>query len=128
MSYPKNLRYTNDHEWARLDDDGSVVVGITHFAANELGEIVYVETPDLGADIDAGDSFGSVESVKAVSDLYAPIGGKVVEVNDKLEDSPELVNEDPHGEGWIARLAPSDASELDDLMDAEAYAAFTDKQ
>lgn len=128
MSSPKDLRYTKEHEWARVDDDGSVVVGITEHAAEQLGDIVYVELPDLGAEIAEGDEFGSVESVKAVSELYAPLDGKVIELNDKLEDNPELVNEDPYGEGWLIRVAPRDPDELDELMDAGEYDAFVSEE
>lgn len=128
MSSPKDLRYTKEHEWARVDDDGSVVVGITEHAAEQLGDIVYVELPDMGAEIAEGDEFGSVESVKAVSELYAPLDGKVIELNDKLEDIPEMVNEDPYGEGWLIRVAPRDPAQLDELMDAGEYDAFVDEQ
>ncbi len=128
MSSPKDLRYTKEHEWARVDDDGSVVVGITEHATEALGDIVYVEPPALGAEITEGDEFGSVESVKAVSELYAPLDGKVIELNDQLEDSPELVNEDPYGEGWLIRVAPRDPEQLDELMDAGEYDAFVSEE
>ncbi len=128
MSTPKDLRYTKEHEWARIDDDGSVVVGITAHACEQLGDIVYVELPERGADLDQEGEFGTVESVKAVSELYSPLDGKVVDINEKLEDSPELVSESPYDEGWLIRVAPSDPSQLDDLMDAEAYAALVEEE
>lgn len=124
MTYPDDLRYSKEHEWVRVDGERATI-GITSFAADELGDIVFVELPEVGARLTQFGPFGVVESVKAVSDLYAPISGDVVEVNDALRDSPELLNSDPFGEGWIARLSLADASELDGLLDAEAYAAET---
>jgi glycine cleavage system H protein len=124
MAYPDDLRYSREHEWVRTED-GTAVIGITSFAADELGDIVFVELPEVGSTLTQFGTFGVVESVKAVSDLYAPIGGEVVEVNETLRDAPELLNSDPFGEGWIAKLAPSDPGEIDALMDAEAYAAET---
>lgn len=128
MSYPKDLRYTKEHEWARVDDDGSVLVGITEHACEQLGEIVYVELPEVGADVFHGDEFGTVESVKAVSELFAPIDGKVVEINDKLEDEPEVVNQSPYEDGWLIRVAPSSDDQLDDLMDHGEYEAFVEDE
>lgn len=119
-SHPDDLRYTEEHEWARRDGD-LVRVGITDFAQNELGDVVYVDLPAVGAQVEAGQPFGEVESTKSVSDLYAPVSGTIEERNDALEDRPELVNEDPHGEGWMVLLRPDDPSDLDTLMDAEAY-------
>jgi glycine cleavage system H protein len=124
MAYPDDLRYSREHEWVRADGE-TATIGITSFAADELGDIVFVELPEVGATISQFGTFGVVESVKAVSDLYAPISGEVTDVNDALRESPELLNSDPYGEGWIARIALSDTSELDALMDAEAYAAET---
>lgn len=122
MSTPKDLRYTKDHEWARAGD--TVTIGITDHAQETLGDIVYVELPKAGDDVTAGAPFGSVESVKAVSELFAPITGKVVAVNDHLNDAPELINAEPYGKGWLIRVEPSDPSELDALLDAAAYDDF----
>ena len=121
---PSELRYTKDHEWVRVDGD-EATVGITDYAAQQLGDIVFVELPDSGRTLDQSATFGVVESVKAVSDLFSPVSGEVVEVNDALRDGPELLNADPFGEGWIARIELSDSSELDALMDAAAYADAT---
>ena len=124
MSYPDDLRYSKEHEWVRVDGSRATV-GITSFAADELGDIVFVELPEVGTSLSQFGTFGVVESVKAVSDLYAPVSGEVVEINDALRDTPELLNSDPFGEGWIARVEIADEGELDALMDAEAYAAET---
>lgn len=124
MSYPDDLRYSKEHEWVRVDGSRATV-GITSFATDELGDIVFVELPEVGAALTQFGTFGVVESVKAVSDLYAPISGEVVEVNEALRDTPELLNSDPFGEGWIARVEMADDGELDALMDAEAYSAET---
>ena len=124
MSYPDDLAYSREHEWVRVDG-GRATIGITSFAADELGDIVFVELPEIGAALSQFASFGVVESVKAVSDLYAPISGEVVEVNDALRESPELLNADPFGEGWIARVELANRGELDSLLDASAYAAET---
>ena len=124
MSYPDDLRYSKEHEWVRADGDRATI-GITSFAADELGDIVFVELPEVGTSLSQFGTFGVVESVKAVSDLYAPISGEVLEVNDALREAPELLNSDPFGEGWIARIALADSSEVDSLLDAEAYAAET---
>ena len=115
--------YTNDHEWIKVEDD-LVTIGITEYAQEQLGDVVYVELPDEGQEIEAEDAFGSVESVKAVSEIYSPIGGTVVEVNDLLEDSPEKVNTDPYGDGWMVKLEVSDTSVLDKLMSAEDYEEY----
>jgi glycine cleavage system H protein len=125
MSYPDDLAYSREHEWVRVDG-GRATIGITSFAADELGDIVFVELPEVGAALSQFASFGVVESVKAVSDLYAPVSGEVVEVNDALRESPELLNADPFGEGWIARVELANRGELDTLLDADAYAAETD--
>jgi glycine cleavage system H protein len=124
MAYPDDLRYSKEHEWVRADD-GNATIGITSFAADELGDIVFIELPEVGAQLTQFGTFGVVESVKAVSDLYAPVSGTVVEVNEALRDAPELLNSDPFGEGWIARVELGDAAELEGLMDADAYAAET---
>ncbi len=124
MSHPGDLRYSKEHEWVRID--GSIAtIGITSFAADELGDIVFVELPEVGATLSQFGSFGVVESVKAVSDLYAPVSGSVTEVNPALADQPELLNSDAYGDGWIARVELSDTAELDALMDADAYAELT---
>ncbi len=119
--YPDDLRYSSEHEWARLEDVGSVEVGITHYAQDTLGDVVFVELPEVGSEVGQFDKFGEIESVKAVSDLYSPVSGTVTEVNDKLEQSPELVNADPYGEGWMMKVALDDPSELESLMDSETY-------
>jgi glycine cleavage system H protein len=124
MSYPDDLRYSKEHEWVRIDGS-QATVGITSFAADELGDIVFVELPEPGATLGQFATFGVVESVKAVSDLYAPVSGAVTEVNEALREAPELLNSDPFGEGWIVRVELADPSEVDTLMDAEAYAAET---
>jgi len=111
LNVPDDLQYTRSHEWVRTEDD-TATIGITEYAQEELGDIVYVELPEQGATFDVGDSFGTVESVKAVSDLYTPVGGEVVELNEALDDSPEKINEDPYGEGWIVKLRVSDAGDL----------------
>ena len=118
MSVPGDLQYTKSHEWVRVED-GVATVGITDHAQDELGDVVFVELPETGATLAAGDSFGAVESVKAVSDLYSPVGGEVVEVNGALEDSPEKINEDPYGEGWIFKLQISDEGDLLSAADYE---------
>jgi glycine cleavage system H protein len=123
MNIPQELRYTKEHEWVLLDD-GVAIVGITDFAQAELGDIVYVELPSVGTSLSALDSFGNVESVKSVSDLYSPISGVVADVNIRLEGSPELVNTDPYGEGWLLRLDPSDVSELDNLLGPDEYSEY----
>lgn len=123
MSVPTDLRYTRDHEWVRVDGD-EATVGITQYAADQLGDIVFVELPDTGRALEGARPFGVVESVKAVSDLFAPLAGEVAAVNDALTGAPELVNSDPYGEGWMVRLRISDRAELDDLLDADAYDAL----
>jgi len=123
----EDLKYTNDHEWAHEKDD-LLVIGITDYAQNSLGEIVYVELPNEGDEITKGDPFGAVESTKAVSDLYAPVSGDVVEVNEALLDSPELINGDPYGEGWMIKVKVYDAGELEDLMNFDDYTDFVEKE
>ena len=120
---PKELRYTKEHEWARRTGK-TVVVGITAHAQEALGDVVYVDLPKVGATLAAGATFGTVESTKAVSELFAPLGGKVVKVNEALSNEPNLINQDPYGKGWICEVEPAQPAELDGLMDATAYTAF----
>ncbi|AIE61237.1 glycine cleavage system protein GcvH [Bacillus methanolicus] len=120
MNTPKELRYSEEHEWVKVEGD-KVRVGITDFAQSELGDIVFVELPEVGAEVTANEPFGSVESVKTVSELYAPISGKVVEINEELNDNPEFVNESPYEKAWMIVIEPSDLSEVDNLMTAEQY-------
>ncbi|MCL4170828.1 UNVERIFIED_CONTAM: hypothetical protein GTU68_009039 [Idotea baltica] len=120
MNVPSELQYSSDHEWVRRDD-GKVLVGITDYAQDSLGDVVFVELPELGATVDAGASLGEVESTKSVSDLYSPVAGTVVEVNATLEDTPELLNSDPYGEGWICRIELAADGDLPGLLDAAAY-------
>lgn len=120
VNTPKDLRYSEEHEWAKAEGN-QVRIGITDFAQSELGDIVFVELPEIGAELSANEPFGSVESVKTVSELYAPISGKVVEINTELEDSPELVNEAPYEKAWMIVIEPTDMSELENLMTAEKY-------
>jgi glycine cleavage system H protein len=130
-TYPDDLLYTKDHEWARVEDKGGqkvATIGITRFAVDQLGDVTQVDLPKEGESVKAGEVFGSVESVKAVSDLFAPISGKVVKSNSPLGDSPEYVNEDPYDEGWMIQIAVGNAAELDALMNADAYQAFLREQ
>jgi glycine cleavage system H protein len=123
-AYPDDLRYSREHEWVRAEDS-SATIGITSFAAEELGDIVYLDLPAVGTRLERSATFGVVESVKAVSDLYAPVAGEVTEVNGQLATNPELVNSDAFGNGWIVKVRLDDASQLDDLLDAAAYAELT---
>jgi glycine cleavage system H protein len=118
---PVELKYASTHEWARLEDDGTVTVGITDHAQAALGDVVFVETPEVGVVLAAGDDAGVVESVKAASDIYSPVGGEVIEINRRLEDDPETVNSDPYNDGWFFKLQPSDPTELDALLSAGEY-------
>jgi glycine cleavage system H protein len=120
---PTDLRYTEEHEWVRVDGDVAVI-GITDYAQQQLGDVVYVDLPAPGAEVDQGQAFGEVESTKSVSDLYAPLSGDVESRNDALDERPELVNSDPYGEGWMVRLRIADAAQLDGLLDAAAYEAL----
>ena len=120
MSYPDDLRYTKDHEWVRLDGN-MATIGITDFAQGELGDIVYVDIPTVGENLQENDTFGTVEAVKTVSDLFLPLAGKVVEVNALLNDKPELVNADPYGDGWMVKMEVNDPDAFNNLMDAAAY-------
>ena len=127
MNVPDDLRFTAEHEWVRRLDDGSRVrVGITDFAQDALGDVVFVDLPDVGDEIGSGDSVGELESTKSVSDMYAPVAGTVAAVNDALVDNPALVNEDPYGDGWLIDVDVADLSSLDELMDAAAYRELTE--
>jgi len=121
MNVPENLKYTKDHEWICVEKDGIATVGITDFAQGELGDIVFVEAETVDSMVSVGESFGTVEAVKTVSDLFMPVSGDVLELNPELEDTPELINQDPYEKGWIIKIKMSDSSELDNLMDAESY-------
>jgi glycine cleavage system H protein len=125
MNVPEGLRYSSDHEWVAVED-GIARVGITDYAQDALGDVVYVDLPNAGTSIAVAESFGEVESTKSVSELYAPVSGEIVMVNDELADSPEKLNEDPYGAGWILTIRMSDPAELDGLLDANAYAALTE--
>ena len=124
MNIPEDLQYSKSHEWVRIEGD-TATIGITDHAQDELGDVVFVELPDEGATFDAGESFGTVESVKAVSDLYTPVGGEVVEVNSSLEDAPENINEDPYGEGWIVKLRTTDEA---DLLSPQEYETVVEEE
>ena len=128
MAIPDDRRYSKEHEWALLGADGTVLVGISEFAQQELGDVVYVELPKAGARVQQFEMMGEIESVKAVSDLVSPVSGEVVEVNDGVKDSPELVNESPYDKGWLLRIEPDDEAELDNLLDAAQYEALTSWQ
>ncbi len=123
---PDNLRYTESHEWVDDEDANAIRIGITDHAQEQLGDLVYIELPAVGDEFDQGDTCATVESVKAASDIYAPIAGEVVAVNEDLENSPELVNNDPYGTGWLFAIKPADPSDVDDLLDAETYAQQQD--
>jgi glycine cleavage system H protein len=125
MKFDPSCRYDVEHEWIRVEGDEGVV-GISDYAQDQLSDVVYVELPEVGDAFGKGDVFAVVESVKAASDVYMPVGGEILEINEVLEDSPELVNEDPFGEAWLVRVAIADSAELDDLMDARAYQAFVE--
>jgi len=127
MEVPKDLRYTKEHEWLKVNG-AKGVVGITHFAQDQLGDVVFVEVPAVGTELAVENTFGVVESVKTVSDLYAPVGGKVVAVNKDLEANPELVNKDPYGKGWMIEIELSDSSQSNDLLSAADYEAFIKEQ
>ncbi|HLV13402.1 MAG TPA: glycine cleavage system protein GcvH [Trueperaceae bacterium] len=127
MSTPESLRYAATHEWARKDDDGTVVVGITDFAQDQLGDVVFVELPEVGRKVVKGDTLAVIESVKTASDIYAPVSGEVVAVNDALDAKPETINESPYEDGWLFAIAPSNEAEYDELLDAQGYAATLDE-
>ena len=120
MNFPTNVKYTSEHEWIRLEGE-EAYVGITDYAQDQLGNIVFVDVTTEGETLEAGEVFGTIEVVKTVSDLFLPVGGEILEVNPELEEHPELVNQDPYGKGWLVRIRPTDVSEMDKLMDAEAY-------
>jgi glycine cleavage system H protein len=128
MDYPDNLKYTNEHEWAAALEGDRVRVGITDFAQDALGDVVYVDVPEEGTDVEAGQPFGEVESTKSVSDLFSPVTGRVAERNGRLGDNPELINQDPYGEGWIIVVEMSEPSELDGLMRADAYRRLVEEE
>lgn len=123
---PADLKYLSSHEWVRVDEDGSLTVGISDHAQSALGDLVFVETPDVGRQLKAGEAFAVVESVKAASDVYSPVSGEVLSVNESLAATPELINQAPYGEGWLMKIRPSDSSELSKLLDASAYQAVVD--
>jgi glycine cleavage system H protein len=123
MEFPSNVKYTSEHEWIRFEGDVAYV-GITDYAQDQLGDIVFVDIPTVGETLAKGDTFGTIEVVKTISDLFIPVGGEVLEQNEALADQPELVNNDPYGEGWIVKLKPADPAEADTLLDAEAYKAL----
>ena len=126
MEFPEDLKYTKEHEWARAEGDGRIRVGITDYAQDALGDVVFVQLPEPGASLEAGGALGEVESTKSVSDIYAPVSGVVVEVNAELGDAPQRLNEDPYGEGWICVIEPADAASLEALLDAEGYRRLTE--
>jgi glycine cleavage system H protein len=127
MEFPEGLKYSKEHEWV-LVEGKTATIGITEYAQEELGDIVYVELPEIGEKVVKDDPFGAVESVKAVSDVYAPVSGSVLEVNDVLPDNPETINDDPYGDGWMIRVELSDPDDLKDLMDSDAYAEYVAQQ
>ena len=122
MNFPQNLKYTNEHEWIRVEGD-IAYVGITDYAQEQLGDIVFVDIPTVGETLDANETFGTIEVVKTISDLFLPVAGEVLEQNESLEENPELVNKDPYGEGLLIKMKPADIKDIDDLLDAEAYKA-----
>ncbi len=128
MEFPKNLKYASSHEWALDNGDGTVTVGISEHAQEALGDVVFVELPEVGSELEAGEEFGVVESVKAASDVYSPVSGEVIGVNSDLEDSPETINESPYKEGWLIKIKMTDATELDDLLDAKAYSQVAEEE
>lgn len=125
MNFPKELKYSKSHEWVKYEDDNTVLIGLTDYAQNELGDLVFVNLPEEGDEVTAGDAFGDVESVKAVSDVYSPVSGEVTAINEELLDAPERINEDPYG-AWFIRVG--NVSDAEELMDAEAYEAFTKEE
>jgi len=127
MEFPEELRYTRAHEWL-LKEDGVATIGITGYAEHQLGDVVFVELPEIGTEFAKGDNFGVVESVKAAADVYTPVSGEVVEINDTLEGHPEYINQSPYKDGWIIKVKISDSSEINDLMDSEKYQEFVQKE
>ncbi|MDO3380161.1 glycine cleavage system protein GcvH [Geoalkalibacter halelectricus] len=126
MEFPEDLKYTEEHEWVLVEDE-LVTVGITDFAQDSLGDVVFVELPEVGVKVEAGKAFGVVESVKAVSDIYSPVTGEVVEVNEELPETPEILNTSPYEDGWMVKIRLSDPGELDELLDAESYREFIEE-
>ena len=122
MNVPQNLKYTNEHEWIRVERD-MAYVGITDYAQEQLGDIVFVDIPTVGESLEANETFGTIEVVKTISDLFLPVAGEVIEQNESLEENPELVNKDPYGEGWLIKMKPANLKDIEDLLDAEAYKA-----
>jgi len=127
MEIPKDLKYTNEHEWARIEGD-IATVGITDYAQESLGDVVYIETPEIGTEVKKGEEFGSIESVKAVSDVFSPISGEIIEVNEELADHPEYINQSPYDKGWIVKIKISNPEEADELMDSTKYEEFVKKE
>ncbi len=125
MENPADLRYTRNHEWIRDNEDGTATIGVTDFAQSELGDIVFIELEQPGFEFEKDDEFGTIEAVKTVSELYAPVSGEIAEINEQLENEPELVNDDPYGDGWMVKISLADESELEDLMSAEDYNEIT---
>ncbi len=128
MEFPEDLRYVKSHEWVRLEGNGEVVMGISDFAQDALGDVVYVDLPEVGRTLEAGEALAEIESTKSVNDIYAPIAGTVVAVNEALFDAPEAVNSDPYGEGWLVRIAPAGDADLSALLEAAAYRALTEQE
>ncbi|WP_092534628.1 glycine cleavage system protein GcvH [Amycolatopsis arida] len=126
MSAPEELRYTEEHEWVAVREGGTVRVGITEYAQDQLGDVVFVDLPETGRQVAAGDVFGEIESTKSVSELFVPVDGEIVAVNDAVADSPDLVNSDPYGEGWLIEIRPDDVASVDGLLDADAYTRLTE--
>lgn len=122
MNFPQNLKYTNEHEWIRVEGD-MAYVGITDYAQEQLGDIVFVDIPTVGESLEANETFGTIEVVKTISDLFLPVAGEVIEQNESREENPELVNKDPYGEGWLIKMKPANLKDIEDLLDAEAYKA-----
>ena len=122
MNFPQNLKFTNEHEWIRAEGD-MAYVGITDYAQEQLGDIVFVDIPTVGESLEANETFGTIEVVKTISDLFLPVAGEVIEQNESLEENPELVNKDPYGEGWLIKMKPANLKDIEDLLDAEAYKA-----
>ena len=125
---PDDLHYTKTHEWVKQDADGTVIVGISDHAQNLLGDMVFIELPDVGAEYNTGDDCAVIESVKAASDVYCPVSGEITETNESLVDAPEMVNQDPYGDGWLFKLKPNDAGEVEDLLNAEAYKELAEEE
>ena len=126
MNFPQNLKYTNEHEWIRVEGD-IAYVGITDYAQEQLGDIVFVDIPTVGETLEANETFGTIEVVKTISDLFLPVAGEVLEQNESLEENPELVNKDPYGEGWLIKMKPANAADLDNLLNAESYKALVNE-